>query len=66
MSITTWVTVLLYHIFEKMILFFAVFFERFEEIAVGAEAVFAGNRVFEEKSLEGLESERHIATKENK
>ena len=49
-----------------MILFFAVFFEIFEEIAMRAKTVFASNWVFEEEGFEWLQGKGHVAAKENK
>ena len=46
-------------------LFFAFFLEVFEEIAVSAETVFAGDRIFEKEGFEWLQSKSHIATEEN-
>ena len=46
-------------------LFFAFFLEVFEEIAVSAETVFAGDGIFENRGFEWGESESHITAEEN-
>ena len=47
-------------------LFFTLLFEIFEEVAMSAEAIFAGDGIFEDGGLEWSEGKRHVAAKENK
>lgn len=44
---------------------FMSFVEGFEKVAVSAEAVFAGDGVFENGVFEGFESKSHVAAEEN-
>ena len=46
-------------------LFFTFFLEVFEEIAVSAETIFAGDGIFENRGFEWGESESHITAEEN-
>ena len=47
-------------------LFFTFLSEIFKEVAVGTEAIFARDGVFENGGFERSESERHVTAKENK
>ena len=44
---------------------FALVAEGFEEVAVGGEAVFAGDRVFEKEGLERVQGEGHVGAEED-